>query len=99
MVDEKNSEKPESSDGTPLPEFDFVTFVMSLHQSAACHLGKAPDPETQTCQENLPLAKQTIDILTMLQNKTQGNLTGEEERILSEILYDLKMSFVQATMK
>ncbi len=78
------------------PEFDFITFVLSLHRSAACHLGRAPDPETNACQENLPLAKQTIDILGMLQAKTQGNLTGEEERILSEILYDLRMAFLKA---
>lgn len=79
-----------------LPEFDFITFVLSLHRSAACHLGRAPDPETNTCQENMPLAKQTIDILSMLLEKTQGNLTGEEERILSEVLYDLRMAFVKA---
>lgn len=79
-----------------LPDFDFITFVLSLHRSAACHLGRAPDPETNTCQENMPLAKQTIDILGMLQDKTQGNLTGEEERILSEILYDLRVAFVKA---
>ncbi len=79
-----------------LLEFDFITFVLSLHRSAACHLGCAPDPDTNVCQENLPLAKQTIDILSMLQDKTQGNLTGEEERILSEILFDLRMAYIKA---
>lgn len=77
-------------------QFDFITFLLSLHHSAACHLGAAPEPETNTCRENLPLAKQTIDILGMLQEKTQGNLTGEEERILSEILYDLRMAYIKA---
>ena len=45
---------PGIGDG-PMPEFDFVTFILSLHRSAACHLGHAPDPETRTCQQNLPL--------------------------------------------
>ena len=53
------------------------------------------DPETNQCTKNLPLAKQTIDILGMLQEKTKGNLNGEEERILSEILYDLRVLYVQ----
>jgi hypothetical protein len=88
----------EDEDGT-LPEVDFITFVLSLNHSAACHLGCAPNPETNTCQEDLPLVQQTIDILAMLQNKTQGNLTGEEERILSEVLFDLRMAYVKATKK
>lgn len=83
--------------GMPIPQMDFVTFVLSLAHSTSCHLGVAPDPETKTCEQNLPLAKETIDILGMLQEKTQGNLTGEEERILSEVLFDLRMAFVQAS--
>lgn len=81
--------------GDPGPEIDFVTFVLSLYHSAECHLGLSLNPETKTCDENLPLAKETIDILGMLQDKTQGNLTGEEERILSEVLFNLRMSFVK----
>jgi hypothetical protein len=73
-----------------------MTFILSLHNSAACLLGKAPYPDTGTCAVNLPMAKQTIDIIGMLQEKTKGNLTGEEERFLSEILYDLRMAYVQA---
>lgn len=85
------------SDEDPMPKLDFVTFVLSLYHSTSCHLGIAPNPETQTCEENLPLARETIDILSMLQEKTQGNLTGEEERILSEILFDLRMAYVHKT--
>jgi hypothetical protein len=83
--------------GIPIPQMDFVTFVLSLAHSTSCHLGVSPNPETKTCEQNLPLAKETIDILGMLQDKTQGNLTGEEERILSEVLFDLRMAFVQAS--
>jgi len=82
-----------------LPEVDFITFVLSLHNSAACLLGRAPYPDTGTCSVNLPMAKQTIDIISLLQDKTKGNLTGEEERILAEILYDLRMVYVQAVQK
>jgi hypothetical protein len=85
--------------GMPIPEIDFVTFVLSLYHSAGCHLGLSTNPETRTCEENLPLAKETIDILGMLQEKTQGNLTGEEERILSEVLFNLRMVFVKAVKK
>lgn len=85
--------------GIPIPEIDFVTFILSIYHSAGCHLGLSPNPETRTCEENLPLAKETIDILGMLQEKTQGNLTGEEERILSEILFNLRMAYVKAMKK
>lgn len=88
--------EPDEGTDDPMPEMDFVTFLLSLHNSAACLLGKAPYPDTGTCAVNLPMAKQTIDIIGMLQDKTKGNLTGEEERIVSEVLYDLRMAYVQA---
>jgi len=95
---EECAEPVEGVDET-MPEVDFVTFVLSLHNSAACLLGKAPYPDTGTCAVNLPMAKQTIDIIGMLQDKAKGNLSGEEERIVSEVLYDLRMAYVQATKK
>lgn len=77
-----------------LPEPDFVTFVLSLSTSAMLSLGALPRPETGKPAPDLALARQTIDILAMLQEKTRGNLTGEEERILDSVLYDLRMSYV-----
>lgn len=75
---------------------DFYTFVLSLGSSAFVHLGDAPHPETgEPGQPNLAFAKQTIDILAMLQEKTRGNLTSEEERFLENLLTDLKLRFVQ----
>ena len=92
------AEEPVSHDAGPRPvPMDFVTFVLSLAQSASCHLGISKHPDTQQCEKNLPLARETIDILAMLQEKTQGNLTGEEERILSEVLFDLRLAFVKAS--
>ena len=81
-------------DNTP-PNIDFNTFVLSLSTSALMHLGKLPSGEEQTI--NLALAKQSIDCIALLEEKTKGNLTGEEERLISEVLYDLRLRFVAAT--
>ncbi|HEU4382300.1 MAG TPA: DUF1844 domain-containing protein [Anaeromyxobacteraceae bacterium] len=73
---------------------DFYTFILSLGSSAFVHLGDAPHPETGKVGTNLLLAKQTIDILGMLQEKTRGNLAPEEEKMLQTLLSDLRMRFV-----
>lgn len=73
---------------------DFTTFVLSLASSAFVHLGDAPHPESGKVEPNLLLAKQTVDILGMLQEKTQGNLTPEEERFLRSLLSDLRLRYV-----
>ncbi len=83
----------------PSLPIDFTTFVLSLSSSAAFHLGLAPHPEKDCECKNLPMAKQTIDILSILQEKTQGNLTGAEERLLGEVLYNLRMAFVAESKK
>jgi len=79
----------------PLPEVSFPTFILSLNASALMHLGAIEDPETGRPSKNLPMAKQTIDILSMLEEKTRGNLTNEEENMLKNILYDLRIAFVR----
>ena len=78
-----------------LPEIDFGTFVMSLASSVLVHLGEINHPEATG--KNLPIAKQTIDILGMLQDKTRGNLTNEESQLLTNLLYDLRMKYVAAS--
>ena len=82
-----------------LPEIDFATFVLSMASSALVHLGQMPDPETQKNTANLPMAKQTIDILAMLQGKTRGNLSRDEEQLLENLLYDLRLKFVEAAKR
>ena len=79
----------------PLPQIDFTTFVMSMNASALVHLGAVSDPGTGETSCNLPLAKQTIDVLGMLEDKTKGNLTEDEERLLSNLLHDLRMMYVE----
>ncbi|MBW1842145.1 MAG: DUF1844 domain-containing protein [Deltaproteobacteria bacterium] len=78
-----------------LPELNFATFIFSLNSSALVHLGMLEDPATQKKVRNLPLAKQTIDILGMLEEKTQGNLADDEEKMLKNILYDLRIFYIK----
>ena len=80
---------------TPLPQINFPTFVASLNASALVHLGVIEDPVSGKAEKNLPMAKQTIDILSMLQQKTAGNLSSEEDSMLKSILYDLRILFVK----
>lgn len=79
-----------------LPTIDFTTFILSLSHSALMHLGEAPHPETNATATDLAMAKQTIDLVALMEEKTKGNLTGNEERILGEVLFDLRVRFVQA---
>jgi hypothetical protein len=80
---------------TPLPQINFPTFVASLNASALVHLGVIEDPVSGKAEKNLPMAKQTIDILSMLQQKTAGNLSADEDSMLKSILYDLRILFVK----
>jgi uncharacterized protein DUF1844 len=82
-----------------LPEIDFATFVLSLASSVLLHLGQMPDPDTKKTESNLPMAKQTIDILAMLQGKTRGNLSRDEEQLLENLLYDLRLKYVEAAKR
>jgi hypothetical protein len=81
--------------GGPLPEVSFSTFVFSLSSSALVHLGEIPEPSTQQMYQDLMLAKQIIDTLGMLEEKTRGNLDPDEERFLKTVLYDLRLRYVQ----
>lgn len=80
-----------------LPQIDFSTFVLSINSSALVQLGLIEDPSTGQKTKNIPLAKQTIDILGMLEEKSVGNLSDDEENILKNILYELRMLYVKET--
>jgi hypothetical protein len=83
----------------PLPEISFASFLMSLGTSVFFHLGDLPHPETGAAEKNLPLAKQTIDLLGLLREKTRNNLTPEEENLFDHLLYDLRMHYVKEISK
>lgn len=91
------SERTETPAADPSRGIDFLSFVFSLGSSVLMHLGEAPNPETGKVEKNLTLARQTIDVLAMLQEKTRGNLTPEEDRFLGTLLYDLRLRFVEAS--
>jgi len=78
-------------------QLDFSTFIMSLTSSAFYHLGDIADPETGKTETNLPAVHQTIDMLTMLKEKTQGNLSAEENKLLEQLIYELQMKYVAKT--
>jgi hypothetical protein len=93
-------EKPRAPEEPPqqLPAIDFSTFVLSMGTSALYHMGLVGDPESgeRVEEPNLPLARQTIDTLAMIETKTRGNLDAEESRLLENLLYELRMRFVEA---
>jgi len=78
-----------------MPEVTFSSFILSLNTSALYHMGELPHPETGQRVVDRELAKHTIDTLTLLANKTKGNLEHDEHELLTRILYELKMRFVR----
>ena len=90
-----------TSDEAPksLPALDFSTFVLSLGSSCMINLGQVQSPDAPASEANLPAAKQMIDILALLQDKTEGNLDESESKLLSSLLYDLRVQYVDAQNK
>jgi Domain of unknown function (DUF1844) len=79
-------------------DLSFTAFVVSLASSAAIHFGDLPDPNTgERAELNLDGAAQMIDILALLEEKTRGNLTLEERQVLEQVLYELRLRFVEAS--
>lgn len=89
------------ADESKAPALDFNALILSLGSSAIVHLGEAPDPTSGKKREqpDFTMAQQSIDLLAMLQEKTRGNLTAEEARFLDNMLYDLRLLFVQVSQR
>jgi hypothetical protein len=80
-----------------MPDLSFTAFVLSLASTAAVHFGDLPDPVSgKPLEPNLDGASQMIEILGLLDQKTRGNLTAEERQVLEQVLYELRMRFVDA---
>jgi len=94
---EEQTPPGEAGEGEQLPEVNFATFIFSLSSSALLHFGEIPDPASGEKTKNLPMAKHTIDLLAMLEEKTRGNLTPDEEQLFKNILYDLRMRYIKET--
>lgn len=91
---------PETEGAAPgadrIPKIDFSTFIISLGTSALYHMGVVKAPEQgEAPQKNLALARQTIDTLEMLAEKTRGNLGEQESKLMESLLYELRMRFVE----
>jgi len=86
----------ESVSGSTLPRIDFSSFILSLYSSGLVQLGTVEDPSTGKKTKNLEMAQHTIDMIAMLQEKTSGNLTGDEENLLQALLSELRMAYVEA---
>jgi hypothetical protein len=93
MAEHEHAEDQHAADS-----ISFAAFVLSLAHTAAVHFGDIPDPVSgQQSEVNLPAAQQMIDILSLLEEKTRGNLTAEERQLLDQILYELRLRFVEAS--
>ncbi|MCH5278103.1 MAG: DUF1844 domain-containing protein [Desulfovibrionaceae bacterium] len=90
-ADQKSA--PQTGTGV-LPEVTFSTFVLSLASSALVQLGEVPDPDTGEHVRDPALARNTIDVLSMLEDKTSNGLTPDEKHLLKDVLYELRMKFV-----
>jgi hypothetical protein len=82
-----------------LPEINFSTFVISLSTQALMHLGEIANPLSGKNETDILVAKQMIDILAMLQEKTRNNLDTGEETLIEDVLFDLRMKYVEAVKK
>lgn len=95
--EEKKAQEAQEAAATEdiYPEINFTSFVLSLSTTAMYHFGDFPDPVSGKVEKNLPAAKQTIDILGMLKDKTAGNLDDNEKNLLEGMLFDLRMRYVR----
>lgn len=93
--EQTKEEVRQTPEGFDYPPVNFSSFVISLSTSALFHFGDFPEHEGGGAEKNLPAAKQTIDILDMLAEKTKGNLDNDEQNLLQGVLYELKMRYVK----
>ena len=100
MSEEKRGEtfviKGEVGPGAPI---EFNTFVLGLASTALIHLGEAPHPETGKPETSLELARESLELLSLLRRKTQGNLSLDEERFFDNLLSDLRLRYVSASQR
>ncbi len=103
MSEEKRGEtfvmKGQAASKTSAPPMEFNTFLLGLASTALIHLGETPHPETGKAEKNLVLARQSMDLLSLLREKTRGNLTLEEEKFFDNLLADLRLRYVEASKR
>lgn len=101
IVDRRGSrdEEPEAAPPPPaLPPADFAALVLSFASSALLHLGLLEDPQTgQPAEKSLPLARHSIDLLELLETKTRGNLSPDEAALITNLLTELRVRYVECS--
>jgi len=95
----RDAEAARASQEEALPEINFSAFVISLSTQVLMNLGEIASPITGKVETDVLVAKQMIDILAMLKDKTRGNLNASEDRLIEDILFDLRMKYVEAVKK
>ena len=99
VKDSQEQKTPSEGEQAEPFQVDFSAFIMSLTSSAFYHLGDMADPTTGKKEVNLPAVQQTIDMLIMLREKTKGNLTEDENKLLEQLIYELQVKYVAKTEK
>ena len=99
VVEKKGSGQGDEEAPRALPPLDFSTLVLSMASTAMVHLGQVPAPGDEPEERDLDAAKQAIDILAILEEKTRGNLDDAEQKLLKSLLYDLRVAYVDAQKK
>jgi hypothetical protein len=92
---QENIQEQAKEEALNYPPINFTNFVLSLSTSALFHFGDFPDQQGGKTQRNMPAAKQTIDILDMIKEKTKGNLDEQENNLIQGVLYELKLRYVK----
>jgi hypothetical protein len=103
MTDEKRGEtfvmRGEAASASSHIPIAFNTFIIGLASTTLIHLGDAANPDTGRTERNLELARESLELLSMLREKTRGNLTEEEEKLFATLLTDLRLRFVEASKR
>lgn len=96
---QEESGRGKAEAGERLPEISFSAFVISLSTQALMHLGEIENPLSGKVEADIAVAKQLIDIIGVLREKTRGNLDSGEEKLMEDVLFDLRMRYVEAVKK
>jgi hypothetical protein len=103
MTDEKRGEtfvmRGDATSASGHSPIAFNTFIIGLASTTLIHLGEAANPDTGRTERNLELARESLELLSLLREKTRGNLTEEEEKLFATLLTDLRLRFVEASKR
>lgn len=93
---EAQADEGEKTEGRELPPLDFSTFILSLSTSVLMNLGLVENPVTGKTEKEPAVARQTIELITLLKEKTSGNLSDEEAKLMDNVLHELRLWYVKA---